>query len=146
MPKLGNPDLSLIADRVRPQTGSLYQTIRKRPLAMKGVTMEVKYNKRTNEVESAFYYEGRMLFHLHARDGDITATFHADTEIREKIATDELVEKNLREQVKARPWSNFPIHSAKEFGSFLGLVRAKYRFIHDETIGVPSTQERPIAV
>src|SRR3989442_1253045 len=91
MPHIETTDLSFIADRVQPQTWTLFQVLRTRMRQMKGVTMKVQYEKHTREPIPAFYYGSRQLFHVHARGEEISATLHTDQKARTKIAEDQSV-------------------------------------------------------
>src|SRR5437867_6473627 len=71
MPHIETTDLSFIADRVQPQTWTLFQVLRTRMRQMKGVTMKVQYEKHTREPIPAFFYGSRQLFHVHARGEEI---------------------------------------------------------------------------
>ena len=112
---------------------------------LRGVTMKVQYEVNTHEPVPAFYYEGRQLFHLHARGNEISATIHTDYKSRLKIVEDEAIDWRLRDQVRKRTWAGFSIQSVKELGPFMELVRAKYQLINEEVKGKKS-EERPIAV
>jgi len=112
---------------------------------LRGVTMKVQYEVNTHEPVPAFYYEGRQLFHLHARGNEINATFHTDYKSRLRILEDQGIDWRLREQVRKRTWAGFSLQSVKELGPFMDLVRAKYQLINEETKG-RKFEERPIAV
>ena len=145
MPHKESPDLSTIADRVSSQTWSVFQALRTKMRQLRGVTMKVQYEVNSHEPVPAFYYEGRQLFHLHARGNEINATFHTDYKSRLRILEDQGIDWRLREQVRKRTWAGFSLQSVKELGPFMDLVRAKYRLINEETKGRKS-EERPIAV
>ncbi len=145
MPRRETVDLSIIADRVQPQTWSLFQALRTRMRQLKGVTMKVQYERHSREPEPAFYYGNRQLFHIHARGEEISATFHADHRARTRIAEDQSLDWRVRDQVKKRTWAAFLLRSSKDLGPFLELVRAKYALIDEELTG-KQAEERPIAV
>lgn len=145
MPRIETVDLSFIADRVHPQTWSLFQALRTRMRQLKGVTMKVQYEKHSREPVPAFYFGNRQLFHLHARGEEISATFHTDFKARSKITENQSLDWRLRDQVKKRTWAAFSLRSSKDLGPFLELVRAKYALIDEELSG-RQVEERPIAV
>ncbi len=60
LPRKETLDLSMIADRVHPQTWSLFQALRTRMRQLKGVSMKVLYEKNSSEPTPAFFYEGRQ--------------------------------------------------------------------------------------
>ncbi len=145
MPRKETLDLSIIADRVQPQTWSVFQALRTRMRQLKGVTMKVQYEANSQEPVPAFYYESRQLFHLHARGDEISATFHTDYKSRLRIVEDQSIDWRLREQVRRRTWAGFTLRSVKDLGPFMDLVRAKYQLINEETTG-KKAEERPVAV
>lgn len=145
MPRRETTDLSIIADRVQPQTWSLFQALRTRMRQLKGVTMKVRYERRSREPIPAFYYENRQLFHLHARGEEINATFHTDYRARTRIVENQSLDWRLRDQIRKRSWAAFTLRSSKDLGPFLELVRAKYAVIDEELSG-KQAEERPIAV
>src|SRR6266699_3946611 len=132
MPHIETTDLSFIADRVQPQTWTLFQVLRTRMRQMKGVTMKVQYEKHTREPIPAFFYCSRQLFHVHARGEEISATLHADQKARTKIAEDQSIDWRARDQVKKRTWAAFTLRSSKDLVPFMELVRAKYDMINQE--------------
>lgn len=145
LPRKETMDLSTIADRVQPQTWSLFQALRTRMRQLKGVTMKVQYEANSQEPVPAFHYENRQLFHLHARGDEISATFHTDYKSRLRIVEDQSIDWRLREQVRKRTWAGFTLRSVKDLGPFMDLVRAKYQLINEEVTG-KKAEERPIAV
>ncbi len=145
MPRRESPDLSTIADRVHPQTWSVFQALRTRMRQLKGVTMKVQYETHSREPVPAFNYEGRQLFHLHARGDEISATFHTDYKSRLRIVENQTIDWRLREQVRKRTWAAFTLKSVKDLGPFMELVRVKYQLINEEITGKP-VDARPIAV
>jgi len=149
LPLLGNPDLSVIADRVTGPTWSLIQRFKSRTHSVRGITTRVEYEKRTNEAGIKFYYERHILFHLHARGEEITLTFFADPKSRARIADDQAIDMDLREQIKNKPSSTFRIQSAKDFKPIMELVRLRIRLFNqegDDQKIVERLQERPISV
>src|SRR5437667_171309 len=132
MPHIETTDLSFIADRVQPQTWTLFQVLRTRMRQMKGVTMKVQYEKHTREPIPAFFYGSRQLFHVHARGEEISATLHADQKARTKIVEDQSINWRTRDQVKKRTWAAFTLRSSKDLVPFMELVRAKYDMINQE--------------
>src|SRR5437588_12639423 len=102
MPHIETTDLSFIADRVQPQTWTLFQVLRTRMRQMQGVTMKVQYEKQTIVPIPAFFYGSRQLFHVHARGEEISATLHADEKTRTKIVEDQSNDWTTREQVNNR--------------------------------------------
>ncbi len=145
MSRIETTDLSMIADRVQPQTWSVFQGLRTRMRQLKGVTMKVQYEKHSREPVPSFYYENRQLFQLHARGEEISATFHTDYNARNRIAEDQSLDWRLRDQVKRRTWAEFSLRTSKDIGPFMELVRAKYALIGEEVSG-KSVEARPIAV
>ena len=107
--------------------------------------MKVQYEEHSREPVPAFFYEGRQLFHLHARGEEISATFHTDYKSRLRIVENQTLDWRLREQVRKRTWAAFTLRSVKDLGPFLELVKAKYQLINEEISGKGS-EERPIAV
>jgi hypothetical protein len=145
LPRRDNPDLSIIADRVLPQTWSLFQSLRTKMRQLRGVEMRVQYETNSNEPVPFFTYQGRQLFHLHVRGNEINATFHTDLKSRLRIVENQGIDWRLRDQVKKRTWAGFSLRSSKDLGPFMELVRAKYKLIDEEITGKRS-EERPIAV
>ncbi len=145
MPRRDSPDLSLIADRVQPQTWAVFQALRTKMRQLKGVEMKIQYESNSNEPVPSYFYQGRQLFHVHVRGNEINATFHTDLKSRLKITDDQGIDWRLRDQVRKRTWAGFSLRSVKDLGPFIELVRAKYRLIEEETTGKRS-EERPIAV
>ena len=125
-------DLSFVADRVQPQTWTLFQVLRTRMRQMKGVTMRVEYEKHSREPTPVFYFEKRQLFQVHARGEEINATFHADQRARSKIIEDQSLDWRLRDQVNKRTWAAFTLKCSKDLVPFMDLVRAKYEHINHE--------------
>ena len=149
LPLLGNPDLSVIADRVTSPTWSLIQRFKSQTHSVRGVTTRVEYEKRTHEAGIKFYYERHILFHLHARGEEITLTFFADPKSRTRIADDEAINADLRQQIKNKPSSTFRIQSAKDFKPIMELARLRIRLFNEEgneQKPEERVQERPIAV
>lgn len=148
LPLLGNPDLSVIADRVTGPTWSLIQRFKSRTHSVRGITTRVEYEKRTHEAGIKFYYERHILFRLHARGEEITLTFFADPKSRARIADDQTIDMDLREQIKNKPSSTFRIQSAKDFKPIMELVRLRIRLFNEEGNEQQEErlQERPIAV
>ena len=144
MPRKETLDLSMIADRVSPQIWSLFQALRTRMRQLKGVSMKVLYEKHSSEPTPAFFYEGRQLFHLHARGGEISATFHTDFKSRLRLTENQAIDWRLRDEIRKRTWAGFALQSSKDLGPFMELVKAKYQIIAEETGGKPR-EERPIA-
>ena len=107
--------------------------------------MKVQYEANSNEPVPAFYYEGRQLFHLHARGEEISATFHTDYKSRLRIVENQSIDWRLREQIRKRTWAGSSLRSVKDLGPFMDLVRVKYQLINEEITGKLS-EERPIAV
>lgn len=126
-------DLSFVADRVQPQTWTLFQVLRTRMRQMKGVTMRVEYEKHSREPTPVFYFEKRQLFQVHARGEEINATFHADQKARSRIIEDQSLDWRLRDQVNKRTWAAFTLKCSKDLVPFMDLVRAKYEHINQET-------------
>jgi hypothetical protein len=144
---LGNPDLSVIADRVTGPTWSLIQRFKSRTHSVRGITTRVEYEKQTHEAGIKFYYERHILFRLHARGEEITLTFFADPKSRARIADDQTIDTDLREQIKNKPSSTFRIQSAKDFKPIMELVRLRIRLFNEEGAQQEERlQERPIAV
>ena len=99
---------------------------------MRGITTRVEYEKRTNEAGE-----------------EITLTFFADPKSRARIADDQAIDTDLREQIKNKPSSTFRIQSAKDFKPIMELVRLRIRLFNqegDDQKIVERLQERPIAV
>ncbi len=137
-------DLSFVADRVQPQTWTLFQSLRTRMRQLKGVTMKVQYEKESREPTPAFYYENRLLFHVHARGEEINATFHTDQRARNRIVEDQSLDWRLRDQVNKRTWAAFTLRNPKDLAPFMDLVKAKYEHINQEATG-KQPELRPIA-
>ena len=138
-------DLSMIADRVQPQTWSVFQGLRTRMRQLRGVTMKVQYEKHSREPIPSFYYGNRQLFRVHARGEEISATFHTDYKARNRITENQSLDWRVRDQVKKRTWAAFTLRSSKDLGPFMDLVRAKYALIDEELSGRP-VEERPMAI
>ncbi len=145
MPRKETLDLSMIADRVHPQTWSLFQALRTRMRQLKGVSMKVLYEKHSSESTPAFFYEGRQLFHLHLRGMEISATFHTDFKSRLRLTENQSIDWRLRDEIRKRTWAGFAFENSKDLGPFMELVKAKYQIIAEET-GAKPREERPIAV
>ena len=135
----------MIADRVQPQTWSVFQSLRTKMRQLRGVTMRVQYETNSQEPVPAFYYEGRQLFHIHARGDEINATFHTDYKSRLRIVDNQGIDWRLREQVRKRFWAGFTLRAVKDLGPFIDLVKAKYQLIEEEITG-KKPEERPVAV
>ena len=144
MSRIETTDLSFVADRVHPQIWTLFQSLRSRMRQLKGVAMKVHYEKNSGEATPVYYYENRLLFHLHARGEEINATFHADQKARERIVEDQSLDWRLRDQVNKRTWAAFTLRTSKDLGPFMDLVRAKYEHINQEMAGT-QPEIRPIA-
>jgi Family of unknown function (DUF5519) len=144
MPHIETVDLSFIADRVQPQTWTLFQVLRTRMRQLKGVTMKVQYEKHTREPTPSFYYSNRQLCRVHARGEVISALLHADQKARTKIVEDQSIDWRTRDQVKKRTWAEFTLRSSKDLVPFMELVRAKYDMINQEASG-NQEEERPVA-
>src|SRR5947199_9677343 len=99
MSRMETTDLSFVADRVQPQTWTLFQSLRTRMRQLRVVTMTVQYEKESREPTPAFYYENRLLFHVRARGEEIDATFQADQRARSRISEDQSLDWRLRDQV-----------------------------------------------
>ena len=138
-------DLSSIADRVHPQTWSLFQALRTRMRQLKGVTMRLDYEKQSREPVPAFYYGSRRLFHLRARGEEINATFHADYKAKNRLAENQSLDWRLRDQVSKRSWTDFSLRCSKDLAPFVELVKAKYDLINEDVTG-KLVEERQIAV
>jgi hypothetical protein len=106
--------------------------------------MKVQYDKQSGEATPGYYYENRLLFHLHARGEEINATFHADQKARTRIVEDESLDWRLRDQVNKRTWAAFTLRTSKDLGPFMELVKAKYEHINQEVTG-DQPEIRPIA-
>ncbi len=106
--------------------------------------MRMNYEKHTREATPAFYYENRLLFHVHARGEEINATFHADQKARTKIVEDQSLDWRLRDQVNKRTWSAITLRTSKDLGPFMDLVKAKYEHISQEATGT-EPEIRPVA-
>jgi hypothetical protein len=137
-------DLSFVADRVLPQTWTLFQSLRSRMRQLRGVTVKVNYEKNSGEAMFAYQYENRLLFHLHARGEEINATFHADQRARDRIVEDQSLDWRLRDQVSRRTRPAFTLRTSKDLGPFMELVKAKYEHINQEATGL-QTEIRPVA-
>lgn len=137
-------DLSFVADRVHPQTWTLFQSLRSRMRQFRRVTVKVRYDKMSGEPTSAYYFENRLLFDLHARGEEINAIFHADPRARVKIIEDESLDWRMRDQVNKRTRSEFTLRTSKDLGPFMDLVRAKYEHINQEAAGI-QPEIRPVA-
>ena len=144
LPRKETLDLSMIADRVTPQIWSLFQALRTRMRQLKGVSMKVLYEKHSNESLPAFFYEGRQLFHLHLRGGEMSATFHTDFKSRVRLTENQSIDWRLRDEIRKRTWAGFAFQSSKDLGPFMELVKAKYQIVGEEAGGKPR-EERPIA-
>lgn len=144
MSRMETTDLSFVADRVQPEIWTLFQAIRTRMRQMRGVTMEIRYEKHTREPTPAFLYENRQLFNLHARGEEINATFHADQKVRDRVVQDQSIDWRLRDQVNKRAWAAVTLRCSKDLGPFMELVRAKYDHISQEVLG-RTQEERPVA-
>ena len=118
--------------------------MRTRMRQLKGVTMKVQYEEHSREPVPAFYYEGRQLFHLHARGSEINATIHTDYKSRLKLVDNPAIDWRLREQVKKRTWAGLTIHNSKDIAQLMDLVRAKYQLINEEITG-KHVEDRPTA-
>jgi hypothetical protein len=112
---------------------------------LKGVTMKVLYEKHSSEPTPAFFFEGRQLFHVHARGNEINATFHTDFKSRLRLTENQAIDWRLREQIRKRTWAGFALESAKDLAPFMELVKAKYQILSEEA-GGRKREERPIAV
>ena len=145
MPRKETTDLSMIADRVSPQTWALFQGLRTKMRQLKGVEMKILYERNSNEPTPAFLYQGRQLFHVHASWNEIDATFHTDFKSRVRLTENQSIDWRLRDEIRKRTWAGFTLQSSKDLGPFMELVRAKYQIIGEET-GVRQREERPIAV
>jgi hypothetical protein len=137
-------DLSFVADRVQPQTWTVFQSLRTRMRQLKGVTMKVEYEKQSREATPGFFYENRLLFHVHARGEEINATFHADQRARNRIVEDQSLDWRLRDQVNKRTWTAITLRNLKDLAPFMDLVKAKYDQIGQEATG-KQPEIRPIA-
>ena len=144
MTRIETTDLSFVADRVHPQIWTLFQSLRSRMRQMKGVTMKVQYEKHSGEATPAYYYENRLLFHLHARGEEINAKFHADPRARVRIVENQSLDWRMRDQVNKRTWAEFTLRTLKDLGPFMDLVKAKYEHIDQEVDGT-QPEVRPIA-
>jgi len=144
MPHIETTDLSFIADRVQPQTWTLFQVLRTRMRQLRGVTMKVQYEKHSREPIPSFYYGGRQLFHVHARGEEISATIHSDQKARTRIVENQSIDWRARDQVSKRTWAAFSLRSSKDLIPFMELVRAKYEMINQEATGKQDAQ-RPVA-
>jgi len=144
MARAETTDLSFVADRVHPEIWALFQTIRTRMRQMRGVSMEIRYDRPSREPTPAFLYENRQLFNLHARGEEINATFHADQKVRDKVVQDESIDWRLRDQVNKRTWAAFTLRCSKDLAPFMELVKAKYDHINQEILG-KAPEERPVA-
>src|SRR5215472_1736757 len=142
MARAETTDLSFVADRVHPEIWALFQTIRTRMRQMRGVSMEIRYDRPSREPTPAFLYENRQLFNLHARGEEINATFHADQKVRDKVVQDESIDWRLRDQVNKRTWAAFTLRCSKDLAPFMELVKAKYDHINQEILG-KAPEERP---
>ncbi len=108
------------------------------------MTMKVQYEKQSREPIPAFFYENRLLFHVHARGEEINATFHADQHARNRIVEDQSLDRRLRDQVNKRTWAAFTLRNLKDLAPFMDLVKAKYEHINQESTG-KQPELRPIA-
>jgi hypothetical protein len=144
MPHIETTDLSFIADRVQPQTWTLFQVLRTRMRQLKGVSMKVQYEKHTREPIPSFYYGSRQLFHVHARGEEISATIHTDQKARTKIVEDQSIDWRARDQVMKRTWVAFSLRCSKDLIPFMELVRAKYEMINQQATG-KLEEQRPVA-
>jgi hypothetical protein len=111
---------------------------------MRGVTMEIHYEKHSREPTPAFLYANRQLFNLHARGEEINATFHADQKVRDRVVQDETIDWRMRDQVNKRTWAAFTLKCSKDLAPFMELVKAKYEHINQEALG-RTQEERPVA-
>lgn len=145
MSRTETTDLSFVADRVHPEIWALFQTIRTRMRQMRGVSMEIRYEKHSREPTPAFLYEKRQLFNLHARGEEINATFHADQRVRTRVVQDETIDWRLRDQVNKRTWTAFTLRCSRDLPPFMELVKAKYDLINQEVLG-KTPEERPVAL
>jgi hypothetical protein len=145
MPRKLTLDLSSIADRVYPQTWSLFQTLRTRMRQMKGVTMKLDYEKHTLESVPSFYYGNRQLFQLKARGEEINATIHADENHQNRIVQNEGLDPMIRDQIKQSNWTDFTIKSSKDLVPFMELVKVKYALIAED-LSAPKPLEEPTAI
>jgi len=137
-------DLSFVADRVHPQTWTLFQSLRSRVRQLRGVSVKVKYEKQSGEATSAYYYQNRLLFNLHARGEEINATFHADQQARVKLVEDETLDWRFRDQVSKSTRAEFTLRTSKDLGPFMELVKAKYEHINQQATGT-LPEIRPVA-
>lgn len=137
MPRTLTLDLSSIADRVHPQTWSLFQTIRTRMRQMKGVTMKLDYDKQSRESVPAFYFGNRQLFHLQARGEEINATMHADCKSKNRLVENESLDSNLRDQVRKNTWTEVTLRCSKDLPPFIDLVKAKYALMTEDLTNRP---------
>jgi len=137
MPHIETTDLSFIADRVQPQTWTLFQVLRTRMRQMKGVTMKVQYEKHTREPIPAFFYGSRQLFHVHARGEEISATLHADQKARTKIVEDQSIDWRTRDQVKKTHMDSVYPSIVEGPSSVHGAREGKIR--HDQPRGLGQT-------
>ena len=111
---------------------------------LKGVSMKVLYESNSGEPTPAFFYEGRQLFHLHARGREMNATFHTDFKSRLRLTENQAIDWRLRDEIRKRTWAGFAFETSKDLGPFMELVKAKYQIIAEEAGGKPR-EERPIA-
>src|SRR2546425_1245518 len=116
LPRKETLDLSMIADRVNPQTWSLFQALRTRMRQLKGVSMKVLYEKHSSESTPAFFYEGRQLYHLHLRGSEMSATFHTDFKSRLRLTENQTIDWRLRDEIRKRTWAGFAFQSSKDLG------------------------------
>jgi hypothetical protein len=137
-------DLSFVADRVHPQTWTLFQSLRSRMRSLRGVTFKVKYQKNSGEAMFAYQYEKKLLFHLHARGEEINATFHSDQRARVRIIEDQSLDWRLRDQVSKHTRADIILRTSKDLGPFMDLVKAKYEHINQEAAGI-QPEIRPVA-
>src|SRR5438445_7193372 len=100
LPRKETLDLSMIADRVNPQTWSLFQALRTRMRQLKGVSMKVLYEKHSSESTPAFFYEGRQLYHLHLRGSEMSATFHTDFKSRLRLTENQTIDWHHRDDIR----------------------------------------------
>ena len=111
---------------------------------LRGVTVKVKYEKQSGEATSAYYYQNRLLFNLHARGEEINATFHSDQQDRVRIVGDESLDWKFRDQASKHTRAEFTLRTSKDLGPFMELVKAKYEHINQQITGI-QPEIRPIA-
>src|SRR5207245_10413953 len=127
----------MIADRVNPQTWSLFQALRTRMRQLKGVSMKVLYEKHSSESTAAFFYEGRQLYHQHLRGSEMSATFHTDFKSTRRLTEHQTIDWRLRDEIRKRTCASCASQSSKELGPFMQLRKAQYRIIAEEARGKP---------